>query len=246
MKPNIDWKKLSKEIKSFKTKLRNLASVRKKLTSRYPILLNDAKEINRERKIALREKKEKKEKIEKLAKKYNQIKAKWLEKFPEDTLYMNVKAQKLAKLFKEALKDREEVIIHIPSKLEKLYSERYFEAKSLLSQIRAINSQYKIIQREIDKLQTICFVLDWQKIDATHYFDEFCEIEIYQLSVKKKKMYHRQNEFLCKIKETWYFIVDGDAGDPVPDSLAKTVEKELIDKQNETNLYRAGNQSTTI
>lgn len=239
--PHIDWKVMSEKLNALRKKLEGLRGVRKKLTSLYPTLLKDTKAINKERKQAIIEKQVKQKRIHELAKKYNEVKLAWIEKFSEDTLYMNVHAQKLAKRFQEAQEDKEEVILRRPARFEKLYNERAYETKKVLRQIRAVSSQYKSVQREIDSLQTIYFVLDWQKIDATHYFDEYCEIDIYQASIKKRKLYHRHNYMLCKINGKWFYIVDGDAGDPVEDHISAAIDKQLTDRTNATNLYGSRN-----
>jgi len=239
-KLELNWEFLKGALKELTEKLHRILTVRKLLVARYPVLQKDAKDINRELKAAKREKNEKKMQIEKISKLLRQEKEMWITKLKqtEENLYLNHKAQVLMKEFEKLNVDRAEVIIHLPKRLEEMYAERKFEVDQTFSKIKAVGSQIKCIQREMDKLQTVCVIKDWHPIDNTHYFDEYCEFDIVQISIRREKEYYRHTCLVCKVQKEWYYILDGEAGEKVEPEIQVIIEIQLLDWKDEINLYK--------
>jgi hypothetical protein len=166
----------------------------------------------------------------------------WIEEGEdEDSFILDFEGQEIVRQFEESKDKIKEVTIAAPRKAAQEYSDHKSALKALGLEIRKLCNEIRLTEKHISALQVENQVLDHCFLDGTSVYEEYIEIQVVQLSIKKQKKYYNHKRYFSKKKGKWYKLRDYDDAEVVSDELQFEIEelkskyyKEMKDK-NEVN-----------
>lgn len=223
----INWNELEKQFITLKTLLGDLLREKNNFSQQFPFLLKQRKQAKLEYKKALKEATAVKNQIHLIANRLKRHKEEWLslgKQFTIENLFLNIEASKDIIAYEKLKEIKKAVIFDIPKQREVQYNKKSRQCNKIASQIKALKSQALDTQKRLSELEVVWELNDYEILDGTHKYDEYCQISRYQLSIKKQKKYVTHSFYYCRVDGEWYILSGGEK-----DKMCDRDEKEFIE-----------------
>ncbi len=203
----IDWEYLEKQVKELSNSLSELTRERDKLSRYFNLLTTEKSKLKNDYSRVLKESVSKKDKLFKIHRDLNERKKEWfLSGGTSEDFCLDVEGYSLELELKSLVKRDINYIKNEPKSAKEKYNDYSKRCDKILEMIKSYDSKIKTINQQLSHLHL------HEEIKSHSYSSLdgslFVEMEVYQLSVKRKKTYLNHKKYYNKNDDVWYRTYD--------------------------------------
>ena len=232
----IDWIQLEKEVKALSTELSIVTRERNNTSRHYNSLLQEKSTLKNKYNSILKEAKEKKKNLLNLHRKLITVRNEWINAGGTlDDFCLDVEGYKLQLEF-NSLKSKDlSYIKEEPEKIKSLHDSKEKTCNKVLGLIKIYDDKIKLLNRKLSSLHLYEEVKEYIHLDNNlrNSGEIFVEVQVNQLSVRKRRMYFGHKRYYVRQDGIWYRTFDDKSSKKIPlsddenNKLFKLINKYL-------------------